>query len=273
MTINSVNTNVGALVALQSLNKTNRQLAEVQDRISTGFRVNAKNDAASFAISEGLNGDLKALGAIDEQLSKARGVVNVAIDTATLISGKLGDAKALLTKLADESVTGSQRDQYNNDYAALKTEIANFISEAEFNGFNLIDGSVNTFSTIQNVRGDQLSISGFDLGSQISDNLTAVADASAAQDLLSATGSFADAQTNIANTLSALGNGLRSIQGQQDFVNILADATEVGIGNIIDADLAKESARLQAVQIRQQLGTQSLGIANSAPAILLGLFG
>ncbi len=272
MPVNSVNTNAGAIIALQSLNNTNSSLDSTQKRISTGFKVaDNVDDGATFAIAQGLRGDLKAYEAVNSQLNQTRGVVNVASAAATNISNTLADIEGVLVQLADGAVTGDQRTQLASEYASLKTEITNFISQAEFNGTNILDNSSGaSITTIQDAEGGQLSITAYDLATTISSNLGTVADASAAQTLLS--GSFATAVSNIGTTLAQLGQATRSIDNQIDFVDVLSDATEVGIGDLVDADLAKESARLESLQIQQQLGTQALGIANNAPSILLALF-
>jgi flagellin len=72
--------------------------------------------------------------------------------------------------------------------------------------------------------------------------------------------------------LAELGAQSKQIEKHNIFVGKLMDSLEVGIGNLVDADMAKESARLQALQVQQQLGAQALSIANQAPQIILSLF-
>ena len=274
MPVNSVNTNVGALIALQSLNSTNSLLDVTQKRVSTGFRVaDARDDGAAFAIAQDLRGEVKGYEAVGEQLGLAKGVLEVASAAATAISDTLGEIQGVLTKLADENVTGSQRTSYETDYAALKTEITNFINNATFNGQNLLDASA-TISVISGIDGSTLDITGYDLATDVSGELTAAVDSDGtlARALLADGGGFQNAVDNIGTSLAQYGADIRSIGNQANYVSVLRDATEVGIGEIVDADLARESAKLQSLQIRQQLGTQTLGIANQAPSILLGLF-
>ena len=272
MALNSVHTNVAALVALQGLNRTNDQLQGVQTRVSTGMRVSsAKDDSASFAIAQGLRGNVRGYEAIQEQLSKAKGTMSVAITSATQISNTLNDIRAVITKLADDNVTGAQRDQYEGDYANLKAEIGRFISGAAFNGSNILNTTTNV-TVISNLTGGTLSLRASNLTTTIMANLTDVDDAAEAKAMLAAGGGLVLAEGNIGNTMAQLGADSKSLDNQYNYVGILSDATEEGVGSIVDADLAKESAKLQALQVRQQLGTQTLSIANQAPQILLSLF-
>jgi len=73
-------------------------------------------------------------------------------------------------------------------------------------------------------------------------------------------------------TLASLGSQATALDAQNDFLAKLSDEIENGIGNLVDADLAKESAKLQSLQIKQQLGAQALSIANQAPQVILSLF-
>src|SRR5204863_200545 len=77
---------------------------------------------------------------------------------------------------------------------------------------------------------------------------------------------------SVSTALSKLGTGSKSLGSHQNFVNKLQDSIDIGIGNLVDADLAKESAKLQALQTKQQLGIQALSIANQSPQVLLALF-
>jgi flagellin len=273
MALNSVNTNTAAIVALQSLNRTNAELLGVQKRVSTGFRISdAKEDGAAFSIAQGLRGDLKGYEAIKEQLSKAKGTMAVANDVARSISDTLASVRAVIVKLADDNTTGSQRTQYEGDYAALKTEIANFIANASFNGANLLNTTTD-LNVISTLTGTSMTLNAFALGTDVSNNLTAATSATLARALLTATGGLSVATGNIGTAMSSLGADTRALDNQITFIGVLRDATEEGVGAIVDADLAKESARLQSLQVRQQLGTQTLNIANQSPNILLSLFG
>ncbi len=86
------------------------------------------------------------------------------------------------------------------------------------------------------------------------------------------TGTFANALNTIANQLNNYGEASNYINAQTSYNSDKIDALNAGLGALIDANLAQESAQLQALQIQQQLGTQALSLANQAPQTLLSLF-
>ncbi len=268
---NSINTNLGAQVALQNLNSVNRQLEMTQKRVSTGLKVaDATDDGAAFAIAQGLRSDMKGLAAVNSQLGVAQGLVEVASAAAKSISDTLGEVRSVLTKLADAGVTGNERTQYEAQYTALKNEITNFISNADFNGTNLIEDGASSVNVIADLAGNTYTITAQNLKTAVSDSLGAAADATAAQTLL--TGGFASAENALGTAMNALAADANRLTSQANFNEQLSDATARGLGSIVDADLAKESARLQSLQTQQQLAVQALGIANQAPLALLNLF-
>ena len=269
MALNSIHTNTSALIALQGLNRTNKALEASQKIVNTGYRISdAQDDSAGFAIAQGLRSDVRGYAAIGEQLSKA---LTVASSAATSISDKMADIRAVLTKLADDNVTGDQRTQYEADYNNLRSDILRFIDMAEFNGVNLLSAG-SSVNVVSDLSGGSISISGSDMETDVYDELTDVSDADDARTLLGASGGFATAMSNVGLILGQLGSDIRTLDNQITFINMLSDATEEGLGAIVDADLAKESARLQSLQVRQQLATQTLSIANQSPQAILGLF-
>jgi flagellin len=271
--VNSINTNAGAIVGLQSLGRTNKELDVVQKRVSTGYRVaDNLDDGASFAVAQGLRADVKAYGAVSEQLAKGKGMLTVASEAAKKISDTMGEVKKVLIKLSDDGLSDDERDQYEEDYDALRDEINRFIDQATFNGTNLLTegADINIVSGIDGA--SSISATGYDLETDVYDELTDAGSASAAQTLLEDDDGFDTAMTNLNTALAGLGADSRSLDNQIDFINILSDATSTSLGAIVDADLAKESAALQSLQIKQQLATQTLAIANQSPSFLVSLF-
>ena len=269
----SVNTNQSAIVALQSLNNTIGSLNKVQKRVTTGFKVaDAVDDGAAFAVAQSLRSDKGAIDAVNSQLNIAKGAVSVFSTAATNVSDTLARARETLTKLADQNLNTDMRTKYNNDFTALKAEVQNYIKNAKFNGINLLSGAKTNISVIANQDGTQYTIggSGVALSGDISEAFATVASASSAVALL--TGNFAEAEKATGNVLNTLGADSRRLDAQIKFNSTMQDAITTSLGAIVDADLAKESANLQAYQIKQQLGAQTLGIANQAPQILASLF-
>jgi flagellin len=270
--LNSVNTNYGALVALQALNKTNQDLNLTQKRVTTGSRVaDAVDDGAAFAVAQGIRSNIGAIGAVNQQLNIAKGTVATALEAATSISNTLIKTREAITKLADANLSTDQRSQYNSDLSRLVGEVTNFVTNAKFNGTNLLQTPSSAITTISNVSGGQYTLTTNDVSVTVLNLLTTnFASAGVAATYLSAT--ITSVESVVSTFLNALGGDRRRIDNQINFNSALLKASEEALGFVVDADLAKESSRLTSLQIRQQLGTQTLGIANQGPQVLLGLF-
>ncbi|MBR0672966.1 flagellin [Neoroseomonas soli] len=274
MSLNSVNTNIGAQVALQSLNRTNADLNVTQKRISTGYRVNdAKDDGAAFAVAQAVRADVAGLTAANEQLGGVKGILDTALSGLNKVSETMVKVRETLVRLADDTLNAEQRAQYEAQYTAQQTQITNFIEDATYNGRTLLATAApgGDITTTRNESGTTYTITSVD-GAGTLIVAAAPTDAAAAQAAIADGGDFDTIQTAISNALNTFGSDSRYIDNQIAYNKDKVDALESGIGALIDADLAKESARLQSLQIRQQLGTQALSIANQAPQTLLSLF-
>lgn len=273
--VNSVNANLGATIALQSLNRTNKQLDVVQKQVSTGYRVSdAFDDGAAFAVAQGLRATVKGNEAVGERLSAAKGLLSVTQSALQGVSDTVGDIKKVLVKLADASLSTSERTQYNADYTALRGDITKYLQGANFGTANLIKASAASVSVISDANGGTVSLTATDLEATLA-TLAGTASATAANVqaiLVAGTGALDVFQATVNTAIANVGANNRTVSNQQNFISVLGDAVEEGIGAIADADLAKASAKLQSLQIRQQLGTQALSIANQSPSILLSLF-
>ena len=274
MSLNSVNTNIGAMVALQSLNRTNDQLNVTQKRISTGLRVNdAKDDGAAFAVAQAVRADVAGLNAANEQLGGVKGILDTSLSGLTKVSETMVKVRETLVRLADDTLNTDQRAQYSAQYTALRTQIENFIADATYNGRSLLSTTAPVGGNITTTRNESGTTFTINAVAGATTLVVAAAPATAAaQTALASGGDFSTVQTAIGNALNAFGSDARYVDSQISYNKNKADALEAGLGALIDADLAKESARLQSLQIRQQLGTQALSIANQAPQTLLSLF-
>ena len=271
----SVHTNDAALIALQNLNNTSGQLGEVQNRISTGLAINnAKDNAAVWAIAQGQRADVGSLGAVKSSLDRATSIADVASTAGATISDLLVQMKANVVAAMDPSIDTASRNALDSAFKSELRQIQQVVSNANFDGANMLDGSVAQIKFIANadatgfitLSSQNLSLGGAIISVPSTASLTSVA---------LATGVLAQLSTSISNTNQALGNlgsQAKEIANHNSFVQQLSDQLTTGIGNLVDADLARESARLQALQVQQQLGTQALSIANQAPQIILSLF-
>ena len=269
---NSINTNIGAFVALQNLNSINSRLDTVQNRVSTGYKVaNAVDDASSFAIAQGVRGNLKAYEAVSQGLANGRGVVAVTLAGATAISDMLGDIQKKITEGSNAGNSTEQQSILNSDFANLVTQINTFITNATYNGRNLLSSFSTSINVLANIDCTTLTVRSNSAFSAASVNLGSqnISSTVAATKALSA---LFQATASINTVLGNLGADSRSLSFQETFISKLSDASAEGLGSIVDADLAKESSKLQALQVQQQLSVQTLNIANQKSSSLLSLF-
>lgn len=272
----SVHTNKSALVALQNLNKTQTELQQVQGRINTGLMVNnASDNAAVWAIAQGQRADIGALNSVKMSLDRARSIAEVSATAGETVSDLLVQLKEKVVAAMDTSIDTAARTALDSDFKSILRQITQTVQNANFDGANLLDGSLpSNLKFLANADANAyitLSKQTLSLGGSI---ITIAATASLGT-MTFATSILAQLSTSITLTNQALGNlgsQQKQIQGHATFVSKLTDVLTTGVGNLVDADLAKESARLQALQVQQQLGTQALSIANSAPQIILRLF-
>ena len=285
---NSINTNRGALVALQTLNATNKSLETTQNRVNTGMKVSsAKDNGAIFAIATSQRAEMGAQDAVKQSLQRGQSIVDVALSAGETVVEALTELKSLAVAIQDAAAGSSSETKLIADFEAIVKEIHSSMAGANFDGVNLyketaagapIQVSTNTSTgkfVLKAAAADALAedtnliFGGTAVGS--TGAWTAATDAEDKRDAYTA----ANVDTAI-NTFTSyvadLGTKSKSLERQLSFVSKLQDSLETGIGNLVDADLAKESARLTALQTKQQLGVQALAIANSSSSILLGLF-
>ena len=269
----SINTNVGAMIALQNLNATKQDLGVTQTRISTGMKVaSAKDNGAIFAIAQNQRGASKALGIVQESLARNQSTVDVAMAAGNVIQDLLMQMKEKALAAVDASVDTTSRSILNTDYKALRDQITKAVNNASFNGVNILSGT--TVAALADESGvSKLTVSGQTMS--LNGNIVTVTATASFNTTTTASAELGRVNASINNvsiSLAKLGTGSRVLGQHKDFISKLQDAVDAGIGNIVDADLAKESAKLQALQTKQQLGIQALSIANQSPQSLLSLF-
>lgn len=272
----SVNTNKSALIALQNLSATNEKLEQVQSRINTGLRVaNAKDNAAVYAIAQKQRADFSSLSAVKMSLDRATSITDVALTAGQQISDILVQMREKVVGASEDSATPTTRKAFDDEYQTLLKAISQFAASAEFDGVSVLNGTLTSnLNFLANSDGDSyialtpqdFTISGANIGLD-GTNLTGTT--SATKGVLA---SLDLAIGKVTASLAEMGAQSKQIEKHVTFVTKLQDVLESGIGNLVDADIAKESARLQSLQVQQQLGAQALSIANSQPQVILQLF-
>jgi len=273
--MNSVNTNVGAMVALQNLNATNTELMTVQARINTGKKVaSAKDNGATWAIAQNQRAQSSSLNAVKDSLQRTQSTIDVAISAGESISDILLQMKEKALAASDTTLDTTSRGALNEDFKSLRDQLAKAVSNAEFNGANMIKTAGANMMALANADGtSKITVAAINLG--LGGGNVGVLSTSTIGTVTTATAMIATVKSSItavSTALSKFGTGSKSVTAHLDFINKLQDSIDAGVGNLVDADLAKESAKLQALQTKQQLGIQALSIANISSSALLGLF-
>jgi flagellin len=271
----SVNTNPGAMTALQYLNQTEGQLQTTQNAINSGLTVaSAKDNGAIFAIAQNMRGDVAGLAAVTGSLNNATSGLDVALSAGQSISDLLIQMKQQAIAASDTSLDTASRQALNADFTALRDQITSIISNASFNGLNLIDGSTAQVSALASADGSKkvtVAAQNMSLSGSII-TLTTTASITTQTSASTMISTIETSLNNVDSALASLGSGSEKLSIQASFVTKLSDTLQGGIGNLVDADMATESAMLQSLQVKQQLGVQALSIANSQPQIILSLF-
>ena len=275
MSLNSINTNASALLALANLSTTQNALNQTQNIISTGKKINsAKDNGAVWSIAQTMQGKVSSLDAVQDSLNRAQSTIDVAMSAGQQVSDLLTQMKAKVLAASDTSLDTTSRTALNEDFKSLRDQISKVVSNADFNGVNMVKSSGTTIYALANDSGSsKLTVAAEDLslgGSNIS--LSATASFNSAGTASAYITSLDSDLTNVNTALTKLGTGSNALSSHLTFVKSLQDSLQTGISNLVDADMAAESAQLQALQTKQQLGVQSLSIANQSTSIMLSLF-
>jgi flagellin len=294
----SVNTNASALNALQNLNRSTTELEQTQLRVNTGLRVrNAKDNAAVFAIAQNLRADRRSLEAVTQSLDRSISVMDISLAAAESIQDLLIQMKEKVVAAADAGLDDNSRTALKKDFEQLRDQVAVMAKNATFNGTNMIDGNAappakpaNLVAIVSPDASTTISTPRQNLTLQAAGSITPATATGAmpvgtivqfatdttfnsAADALALIDNVDLSIRGVSDAMTVMGAGMKSMEMQRVFVSKLGDTIDTGIGNLVDADLSRESARLQALQVKQQLGVQALSIANQAPQSILSLFG
>ncbi|MGI4817235.1 MAG: flagellin [Janthinobacterium lividum] len=296
---NSINTNRGALVALQTLNATNKALETTQNRVNTGMKVSsAKDNGAIFAIATSQRAEMGAQDAVKQSLQRGQSIIDVALAAGETVVSALTELKSLAVAIQDDAGNASPATDFSEngkklvaDFESIVKEIHTALAGAKFDGVNIFDSIAANGANVEvttNTSGGKFVLKAGSTaivpsaGASMTFGGTVAAGgvwSTSAGYAAKKTGATAYTAANVDTAINAfttvmadLGTKSKSLDRQLGFVGKLQDSLETGIGNLVDADLAKESARLTALQTKQQLGVQALSIANSSSSILLGLF-
>jgi flagellin len=271
----SVNTNTGAAIALQYLTATQGQLDKTQGAINSGLKVaTARDDGAIFAIAQNQRASVAGYSSVINSINNGTSAIDVALSAGQSISDLLIQMKTKALAAADSSLDTASRQALNANFTALRDQVSTIVKNAVFNGFNLVDGSTTKITALASADGSRrittdaqnMKLS----GSIVTLKTTGTISTQAKASTLVAT--IQSSLTNVNSALAKLSSGAAKFSIQATFAQKLSDTLTQGIGNLVDANMASESAKLQSLQVKQQLGVQALSIANQQPQTILSLF-
>ncbi|PHY20209.1 flagellin [Caulobacter sp. BP25] len=270
--LNSINTNPGALLALQNLNATNTELATTQSRINTGKKVaNAKDNGAIWSMAKMQSASSSSLNAVKDSLQRGQSTIDVGLAAGDTITDLLMKMKEKALAASDTSLNSTSLKALKTDFDSLRDQITKAAQNAMFNGVSLVAATVKPLVFLANADGGSFTVMAQTMSLE-GLGLTGTSTFNTATEAATMIADMTTALLTATNKLSALGTASVGLDTHLTFIGKLQDSLDAGVGNLVDADLAKESAKLQSLQTKQQLGVQALSIANQTPQTILSLF-
>ena len=271
----SVNSNQGAMVALQTLNKTNDQLEITQNRISTGMKVaSAKDNGAIWAIANKMRSDVGAYDRVRESADRASSVLDTAIAAGESVMELLNEMKGKALAGSQAGLSASAQAALAADFLQLRDQITSIVANASFDGTNMVKATPDSVVSLGDANGgNSITVAGANLS--LGGGTVDVTGANVLTDATTSAAALTNVNTSITKLgtqLATWGAGAKRLDVHKAFISKLQDALSSGIGSLADADLSKESAKLQSLQVKQQLGVQALSIANGSAQTALSLF-
>ncbi|TCP61199.1 flagellin [Rhodovulum bhavnagarense] len=281
--MSSILTNNSAMVALQTLKTINNDLSKTQDMISTGKAIgSAKDNAAVWSIATKMSSDANMFNTISDELGVGKATVDVALAGIDQLTGTLDEIEALAVSGKSE---GADFTKINEQIEALKEKMDSVVTNSQFNGINLLNDTVDGTSASLNIASsvvratpggdstvDTIEVSATNLSGAGVNNVTFTPLDGTSTTADTVIGEIQAMRTAVLTAGADLGAKSAQIGDQMKFVSAMGDALKAGISVMTDANMEEASAKLQALQVQQQLATQSLSIANQAPQNILSLF-
>lgn len=271
-----IQTNKSALSALQNLNRTQNELEVTQRRVSSGLEVaESKDNAPVFAVSETMRADVSALEAVTGSINRASTIGEIGLAAATNISDLLILMREKALAATDSALDATSRAALNEDFRALIGQVQAVLDNAEFDGANLINnslpGGVLVMADADAQRTMTLAPQDLTMGGPLF-IMPDTADISTEAGASATLAQIRTSADNVNAAITRMAADVNKLDAHRSFVGQLMDSLTNGIGQLVDANMAEEAARLQSLQVRQQLGVESLSIANRAPEAILSLF-
>ena len=299
--MSSLLTNTSAMTALQSLSMTQKSLSATEKQISTGLAISGASDNASYwSIATKMNSNVGALGAVSSALSESSAMLST-------MSAAMTSTISVMDVIKDDLISaqqpGADLNKVQTDISAQQNLLVSIGTSSNFNGQNFLNTSgstvamVSSYDSTNGVSTINIDTSktalfsiapGGTAGSTTTGILGQVGAAYNSQSVLTMsvgasgvtggdiTNMLKDVETalsSVTDAASNLGATQTSVSTQASYISNLSSSLTTGVGALIDADMNQASTKLSALQVQQQLGIQSLSIANSNTQMIMRLFG
>jgi flagellin len=280
----SILTNTTAMQTQIGLSKSSMAVSQAMQRLSSGLRINsAADDAAGYAISQGLTAQVNGLQQASQNVSDATSMVQTADSALNNVQSMLQRISELAVQYQNGDLSSSDKTDIQSEVNQLTNEIDRQKSSVQFNGINLLDGTANTNGAVTfqvgPAAGDALAVSfqniegtgGLDSGVGFTwsnaNTSTAVFDLSQSN----AVSLIQAAINNISSQAATLGAVQNRLQYTSNAISVTQENMSSSLSNIQDVNMATEMTTMTQQQVLQQAGTAMLAQANSQPQMVLKL--
>jgi flagellin len=283
----SILTNTSAMDTHRNLLAASDAVATSMQRLSSGLRINsAADDAAGYAISQGLTAQVNGLDQATRNVGDAVSMVQTAASSLTNVENMLQRVRELAVQYQNGDLSNADKSDIQSEVDQITNEIGRQRQASQFNGISLLDGTAGSSGTVTFQVGsyatDTLTLTFSDiegnsgLSSSTGFSWTNVNSSSAHVFDLSQANSISNLDTAI-NNISTMGSTLGAVQNRLTYTSSAISSAEQNMAasksRITDVDMANEMATMTEHQILEQAGTAMLAQANAQPQLVLKLLG
>lgn len=250
---------------VKSLNKTNRDLGKILEKLSTALRINrASDDAAGLSISQQLETQSRGFNMADQNVTSAMSALNIADSTGGQISDMVQRQRELALQASNDTLTNQQRQGLDTEYQSLTQEIDRISGSSQFNTQNVANGqglaSGNAQIQVGANAGDQIQLPATNMGATaLGITGTSIATGAGAQTALSKLDNALDTLNTQRSTIGSMTNRFESVRNNLSVSDINTQAAQ---SVLQDQDMAAGLAELTKTKLLLESGTQAFARYN-----------
>jgi len=274
----TINTNISSLIVQSNLNKATNSLNQAIERMTTGYKINhAKDNAAGYSIATNWETQLGSLDVAADNAATGADMLTTLEDTYSLVSSHLQRVRDLTEQAANGTYGSDSLKAIQSEITARLEEIDRIAANCEFNGLNMMDGSMKNNIALQvGLYGD--ASSQIELDASLFKDIDEVAKKCSGYDGTTITGNQSDMLdkideviNEISSRTTTLGSAQNRIESAIESISVQSENITSSLSTLRDADVAEESSNYIKAQILQQASATLLATANQTPSIALNL--